>query len=221
MVQVLVRDNATDCGKWIDHDCLDKTVTYSFTEVNGADGDGIITINIIGTENPSGTEVMNTTLTLGESESDGVHLTDDFVFDATTGILTIQTVNDLDESAATPLIINLETWLQNQIIGGGATTVTWNGSQFVIASEDDASTMTLGTDANGNNTWTYQAVDNDGNTIGAPVVITDTNTTNTNLSLNSANPAILELTDSDGNILSIDLTNAFCAIMQAMPEETC
>ena len=221
MVQVLVRDDATDCGKWIDHDCLDKTVTYSFTEVNGADGDGIITINIVGTENPSGTEVLNTTLTVGESESDGVHLTDDFVFNTTTGILTIQTVNDLDESAATPLIINLETWLQNQIIGGGATTVVWNGDQFVISSEDDSSTVTLGTDVDGNNTWTYQAVDNDGNAVGAPVVITDTNTKNTGFSFNAVNPAILELTDSDGNIVSIDLTDAFCAMMKAIPEEAC
>lgn len=212
MVQVLARENSTECGKWIDHDCLDKTVVYTFTQSNPSPG--IIEILIIGTENPSGTEVYNNTITFGNLGQNTITI------DENTGVITYTEVSDIDGSTNV-ITVNLETWLQNQLIGAGATTVTWDSSQFVISSEDDASTVTPGTDVDGNPTWTYQPVDNDGNPNGAAVVITDTNTTNTGFTLNSTNPAILELTDSDGNIVSIDLTPAICAIMQGLPEETC
>ncbi|MDB4461445.1 hypothetical protein N9043_00695 [bacterium] len=206
MTQVLAKVEG-ECSKWIDLSCLDKTVTYTFEQ---SSVEGVTEINIVGTENPSGTEVSNITLTIGNEGHDTVEL------NTNTGVVTFTEVSDIDgtENVTT---IDLNSWLENKVIGEGATTITWDGDKFVVSSEDRYSSVT----DNGDNTYTYQQLDTDGNPVGNPVTIVDRDTTNTTFELNTTDSKMLELTDSNGNTLSVDLTQAVCAILNNMEEVTC
>lgn len=66
----------------------DKTVTYEYTQSNPSAG--VVEINIIGTENPTGIQVSNQTLVFGNV---GV---DTYTLDPNTGVLTVTQVSDVD-----------------------------------------------------------------------------------------------------------------------------
>lgn len=115
-------------------------VVGDFVLTNPNDGDGIIVweapiLDIDG--NPTG-EVR--TITVDEptvAETDGVHFSGQPTIDAA-GIVTFPQVNDLDESVAAPLTIDLSSLISSphpEIIGGGDISVTQNADgDWVIES---------------------------------------------------------------------------------------
>ena len=130
------------CLTFCTNDPVIDTDTNAVLDVtNSVDGDGIIVITVTPQDGSDPYE-----LTLPEPtipETDGIHYSGDPVFDPVTGIVTFPTVNDLDESPADPLTLDLSSLIN--VIGDG-TTVAGAGDVTVVGNPTDGYTVSYNDD---------------------------------------------------------------------------
>lgn len=208
MPQVLIRDAAGQPHQWIDHSCLDEIVTYAFSVTNQADGDGVITITATGSD--------GSTQNINLAEESGTYLSGQPTIN-TAGLVTFPTADDLNESTgsvtldlAALISTDHPAWSDTATIDVtyDAATNTWSaqGAQVAQAVNGTVTTTTLTQPSGASISWDSEL---------------DTNTTNVSLILDSTDPTLLRLIDSDNNTLTVDLKPAIYAALDSLTVSTC
>lgn len=164
-MQVLARNTAGECGTWIDHDCLDKIVTYMWSETNPNDGDGIIEWTGVASD---GSPSQVITL----AEESGVYHSGQPTL--ANGIVTIPTTNDNGETAGTPIALDLTSLISSPhpdfidaaagdtvalAYDAGANTVTVAGSVITQVTVNGVTTTTSTAPDGTAISWDFQADD--------------------------------------------------------------
>lgn len=149
----------------------DDDTTYVFGPITTTDDPTICTITVTGLN--GGEEVSSQIITIPHPtpESDGVHVTGISSFNPNTGVVIFSTVNDLDESPAGNISLNLGALISDPftITGGGDVTVTFDAAtgEYVVTAVDTDTASTLVENPDGSFTWT-SADGNTTETIPAP-----------------------------------------------------
>lgn len=153
----------------------DTDTTYSYAVTNDFDGDGIIQITVTATASDGSADTQIITFAEAPSES-GEYFSGQPVIDAN-GIVTFSTAQDSDESAGSPITLDLSALISSphpSFTGTGATTATFDAgtNSWSVSSTDVSADLTSVTNADGSITHTFQDVDAAGNPVGSPVTFT-------------------------------------------------